>query len=246
MTSAEAATLTAPEQKGIDVLLDQGGAADPKNLRELFALAKVVVQSGLVKVATEQAAMVVMQYGAEIGLKGLAAFNYIYIVGERPRLRPDGAKALALHSGALEDFREELIGEGETREAVVTVKRKGIATPIVRRFSVLDARKARLEKKDNWQGYQDRMLLARARGFAFQDAFADLCGGLQIRETFDLEPDEVLGQTVPRPIRPKTGADPIFAKLGVPVASKPEPVDAVIVPEMTHAEADQAIADSEK
>lgn len=234
----------------------EDGALRPDSLEGMWRMARYAVQSRLVPVKTAAEAIVIMQRGAEMGFPGYSAFEFLYPVDGKPRLTPQGAKAIALKSGLIEDFKEELIGDGENREAIVTVKRRGVATQVQRRFSLVDARRAGLAAKTNWKSYPDRMLLARARGYAFMDAFPDVCGGLQIREQFDLDPGEAIGATEASPVRPKTGADPIFGKLGVKVPAKPaQSLEAEYVshadteirqPFPSHAEADKAIADSEK
>jgi len=256
-TAAVATVEPKPEKVPVKV---KDGMIAPSNLAEQYRFAQYVVASRLVPARTPEEALIVMQRGAELGFKGLAAFDVLYVVNSKVRLTPQGAKAKAQESGLIEDAREEIVGDGDSMEAVVTVKRKGLPTPIVSRFSIADAKRARLisgKEGAAWTGYPKRMLLARARGFAYQDGFADLCGGLQVRETFDLEPGEALGPSAIRAPQPKTGADPIFGKLGVKVpASKPEePIEAEFVshadaevrqPFPSHAEADRAIAESEK
>jgi hypothetical protein len=59
--------------------------------------------------------------------------------------------------------------------------------PIRRSFSVIDAKRAGLWKKEGpWLDYPKRMLQMRARAFALRDAFADVLGGLYVRE--EIEP----------------------------------------------------------
>jgi hypothetical protein len=159
-----------------------------------------------------------MQRGSELGFKAYSSVDYLYPVNGRVRLTPAGAKALALQSGLLEDCSERFEGTGDDRVAIVTVKRRGIPTPTVGRFSVSDAKRAGLMGKDNWKSYTDRMLLARARGFAFMDAFGDLVGGMQVREVFDLDPGEAIAtdKTEPAPRQiPAPTYDPMLAALGL-------------------------------
>lgn len=179
-----------------EVALDEYGAATPRTLDEQLHFCKWAVESRIVPVNTVAEAFVVMQRGGELGFRGLASFDFLYPVNGRVRITPAGCKGKALASGLLADQKEEEIlekGTGEPVEAIVTVLRKGIPTPFVGRFSVVDAKKAFLWGKDNWKKYPRRMLLARARGFAYGDAFTDLVGGLQVREKFDLDPDERIG-----------------------------------------------------
>ena len=223
------------------VNLDEYGAAMPKTLDEQLKFCKWAIESGIVPVKRIAEAFVVLQRGGELGFRGLASFDFLYVVNGRVRITPDGCKAKALGSGLLADQREEVLGEGENMEAVVTVLRKGIPTPFVGRFSVTDAKKARLwgANKDNWEKYPKRMLLARARGFAYGDAFRDLVGGLPVRETFDLDPEERLGAepTEPRPIvEPPKGPDPLLVEDAIPSCDPGPPFE-------SHEEADKALAE---
>lgn len=250
MSEEQAVAVVEPKPERVPLKV-QDGMIVASTLAEQYRFAQYVVASRLVPAKTAEEALVVMQRGAELGFKGLAAYDVLYCVNGKVRLTPQGAKAKAMESGLVEDAREEVVGEGDNMEAVVTVKRKGLPTPIVSRFSIQDARRARLitgKEGAAWTSYPKRMLLARARGFAYQDAFPDLCGGLQVRETYDLEPGEQLSAAPSTPtVRAKTGNDPIFAALRVkvPVVDQPAAAEAG-APFPSHAEADRAIAESEK
>lgn len=213
----ETTAVPVPVQKP-ELALSEAGIAAPKSLEEQLRIAQLAIKSGLMPTSlkTPEQVLLVMQRGAELGFKAHAAIDYLYPVNGRVRLTPAGAKALALQSGLLADYSERVDGVGDERTAVVIVQRKGIKTPTVGKFSIADARRARLEKKDNWQSYQDRMLLARARGFAFMDAFADLVGGMQVRETYDLDPGEVVATEPAVRQIPAATPDPMLASLGVP------------------------------
>lgn len=214
------------------------GVATPKTLDEQLQFANWAVTSKLLpyQIDTPSKAWLVMQRGAELGFQGLAAFDFLYPVNGRVRMTPDAVKAKALASGLLEDAKEEVGGIGEHMVARVTLRRRGLPTPIVGEFSVEDAKIAGLwgktgkdsGKPSGWITYPKRMLLARARGFAYGDAFKDLCGGLQVRELFDLDPGETLGSDAPevvhaaaQPPLPPTTKDPLFT----------EPIEAQVVPQ---------------
>lgn len=239
LEAAERAKVEAHETKALPAVLptkatippvellavSDSGAALPKNVEEQLRLAAAAIASGLMPATlkTKEQVWLVMQRGAELGFKAYSSVDYLYPVNGRVRLTPAGAKALALQSGLLGDCEERYEGTagGEDRCAVVTVKRRGIPTPTVGRFSILDAKRARLEGKENWRGYPDRMLLARARGFAFQDAFGDLIGGMQVREVFDLDPGESVAsdKTAATPAErqiPAATFDPMLSALGLP------------------------------
>lgn len=224
------------------------GLLVPKTLDEQLRMAKWALASGLLPrdIDTAAAAWLVMQRGAELGIAPITSFDFLYVVNGRVRMTPDCIKAKAQASGLLEDAREEVAGEGDSMVARVTVKRKGMPTPVVGTFSAEDAKTAQLWKKvghsgkpSAWVTYPKRMLLARARGFAYGDAFKDLAGGMQVRERFDLDPDDVMGgkAAVVEAERlralPAPAPDPVLAEL------------AGDAPFQSHAEADRAIADAE-
>ena len=77
-----------------------------------------------------------------------------------------------------------------------------------RRFSVQDARRAGLWGRPGpWSQYPQRMLQMRARAFALRDAFADVLGGLYLRE--ELEDADAGGRWAsPAPLRAPPPAPP--------------------------------------
>ena len=184
------APLAGLAKREIVVPLDKWGAVAPQDLDQSLRVAQWVVESHLVPVKTQAEAWLVMERGARLHFGGLAAFDFIYPVNGKARITPAGIKAVALASGLVEDFDLVLSGEGDARKATATVKRKGIPTPIVVEFSAAHAKKAGLSAKDNWVKFQDRMLSARANGYAWGDAFPDLTGGMPVREMYDRDEDE--------------------------------------------------------
>jgi len=205
-----------------------------------------------------------MQRGAELGFPGLTAFEFLWVHGGRVHLSPDGAKAKALSSGLLEDAQEIIIGTGDNMLARVTVKRRGLPTPVVGEFSVEDAKVARLWGKvgakgpSAWVTHPKRMLKARARGFAYGDAFKDIIGGLQVRELYDADhagPDEPTNAAVVHRAAmptPPPGPDPLLDELA---GIKEATAESVVVispatvpppPFTSHAEADASIVASDE
>jgi hypothetical protein len=63
------------------------------------------------------------------------------------------------------------------------VGRRGRKDPVVRSFSIAQAKRARLLGKDSpWQTFPDRMLQMRARSFALRDTFPDVLRGVLAAE----------------------------------------------------------------
>lgn len=126
-----------------------------------------------------------LMLGSEVGLSPAQSIQSIMVVNNRPTIWGDAALALVRASGLLDDFSETFTDAGPKSVATCTVVRKGQATPIVRTFSWADAMRAGLSGKDLYKLYPQRMLAARARGFALRDGFADVLKGLSIREEVD-------------------------------------------------------------
>lgn len=154
----------------------------PQTLEEAWRLAGALATSGMTPKSYGQdqnKIMVGMMAGAEVGLTPMASLQSIAVIGNNPSLWGDGALGLIQASGLLEDMSETDDGE----VATCTMKRKERATPIVRSFSMEDARKAGLAGKTGpWTQYPARMRQMRARAFAMRDGFADVLRGLHIAE----------------------------------------------------------------
>jgi hypothetical protein len=152
----------------------------PSNLGEAIEMAKMLSRSGMVPKSYEgkpEAILVAVQMGNEIGLPPMAALQNIAVINGRPSIWGDAMLALvASHPdccGVSETF------DKASMTATCTVMRKGWADPIVRTFSVVDAKTARLwGRQGPWSDYPLRMLQQRARGFALRDAFPDALRGL--------------------------------------------------------------------
>ena len=134
-----------------------------------------------------------MLHGAEVGLFPLQALQSIAVINGRPSVWGDGALAIVQSSGLLADKDEHIKQEGATADditAYCTLTRRGYATPITGKFSVADAKKAKLwGKQGPWTDYPRRMLQMRARSWALRDGFADVLHGLSIvEEAMDITP----------------------------------------------------------
>ena len=186
-----------PDGFKVAVPVDEYGSVRPTDMDQTLRIAHWVWSSHLAPVKSREEAWLILQRGADLHFKGMSAFDFIYVVKSRAKISPAGAKAVALASGLVEDFKAGIVGEVDARCAVVEIKRKGIPTPIVVKFSVEDAKRAKLWGKvgasgepSAWVTYPERMLLARATGHAWSDAFPDLLGGMPVREMFDRDDEE--------------------------------------------------------
>jgi hypothetical protein len=126
---------------------------------------------------------IAMLKGAYLEIDPLQALQIIAVINGIPCVYGDGALALIRRANLLDDMEERFEGAEKTFTAVCRLNRKGQPTPIVRRFSWLDAERAGLTAKTGpWQDYPQRMLQMRARAWACRDGFGDVLSGLGMAE----------------------------------------------------------------
>lgn len=158
-----------------------------KSMEEIFIFAKAVLDSGMAPRSfdTPQKILVAVQMGMEIGLSPMSALQNIAVINGKPTIYGDAVPGVCNATGLVENCKDETVGVADTDTwgYRVTVQRKGRADPVVRTFTVKDAKRASLWGKTGpWSQYPDRMLLMRARTFALRDAFPDALRGLPTYE----------------------------------------------------------------
>lgn len=173
----------------------------PRSFEEAVKIAGTLARSELVPKDYRnkpENVFVAVQWGQEIGLPPLQAMQNISVINGRPAIWGDAALAMVMAHPAFEDIDEKVEGSGDKMIARCTVKRAK-RSPVVREFSVDDAKRARLWGKEGpWQQYPQRMLQLRARAFALRDAFPDAIKGIGIAE--EVQDSEV--EINPAPTRP--------------------------------------------
>lgn len=218
----------------------------PTTMDETYRLAKAVTAAGMAPygLETPEKAMIAIMHGLEIGLTPMAALQRIAVIKGRPTIWGDAAMGIVRASGVCEWIKERVAGDGDARVATCEAKRKGDPEPVIKTFSVADAKRAGLwspslkvkkfkrdgatYEADNdspWHRYPDRMMQMRARAFALRDLFADILGGMHLREEFD---DEEPAATAPAPALPPTPPSPPTppvppTAIAPPVEPQPEP-----------------------
>ena len=169
-----------------------------RSLADALTVADYILKSGIAppSLKSAEAVLICLQSGAEIGLTPMQSMKSIYVVNNRPTPYGDAVPAQLFKSGMIAEFDEwyeangvrlsaeqEGKGIGDNWCAACLFRRKDIATPIIRRFSVADAKKSGLYGKAGpWKDYPARMLRMRARAFAARDGAADILCGLSIVE----------------------------------------------------------------
>lgn len=174
------------------------GILNPGNLTEAMQMAEVISKSSLVPKdyqGNPGNVLVAIQWGMEVGLGPLQAMQNIAVINGRPSLWGDALLALCKASPLCEYITETIEGDGENMTATCVAKRRGDPQPVVREFSVADAKRAALAGKQGpWTQYPKRMLQMRARGYCLRDAFPDVLKGMAVAEEEQDREREVSGQ----------------------------------------------------
>ena len=199
----------------------------PTSFEETYRLANILAACGDMvpqhfQGAPDKIAAAVMM-GMEIGLKPMQSLQNIAVINGRPTIWGDALPALLLSAGHILDH--EMVGEGNQMKAVATLTRGDTGKVFTREFSMHDAEKAGLLKKQGpWQQYPRRMLAMRARSWAARDGAADVLKGLHVSdERKDLPPGPDHARDVtPRGSRRRVSYDTPSTPSG------PEVSDAVI------------------
>jgi len=178
----------------------EGGvmAIMPRSIEEAARYADGLIKGGLVpdsfKGNPTQVMMGVLK-SMEIGVPPQTGLAGLYVVNNRFSVFGDLATALVQRTGMIAKQTVQWIGpafdEGlphgdwpDDFGCEVRYWRKGQDQPYIGRYTVRDAKKARLwnSNRQPWQLYPKRMLFNRARAFALRDGFADGLHGLSIAE----------------------------------------------------------------
>lgn len=194
--------------------LRAGGAVKaivPQTFEDAYRIAKMAVASGMTPygIDTPEKAAIVIMHGLELGLSPMMALQRIALVNNRPSIWGDAAIGLVRASGLCAYVKEWIVGTGDNRIAFCETLRNGEKEMVTRKYSVADAKQAKLWGKKNrngsdspWITNEERMLQMRARGFCLRDAYADVLGGLYLKE--EMEDDFGKAQ---EPVRPPVPAD---------------------------------------
>ena len=179
----------------------------PRSLQEKVEMAKYLAQSGLMPGGLQAPAqvLVALQMGHELGLSPMIAVNNIAVINGRPSLSSSIMDAIVMNRPDYAGRSIKFDGQGDTRSCTVIVRRKigeNVET-FEGYFDMQMAKNAGLLGKDNWKHYPDRMLKARASGYADRDGWPDALAGMLSQEEAEGLPPE------PRDVTPKKAPDSV-------------------------------------
>lgn len=210
LTVVQEGEILDPKDAGI-VVTTKG--LDYESFIGLWKLSKLLVASGMVPKVKDgtsheervsQIAICVAR-GKTVGLDAFQSVESIVPINGRPMIWGNAPLAICRqHPQWLEKgFDEYWEVKGQRQDshpakfdddsitAVCETLRDGATKPLVRKFSVADAKRAGLWGATGklYGSYPQRMLPARARAYNLNDNFGDALKGIAIRETFDEEVD---------------------------------------------------------
>lgn len=239
------AVVSAPPARAALVSGGRVAAIVPADIEQVFRLARAISAARWAPKSymvdpkrwdsgfDESKIVVGILHGMELGLTPIAALQSIAVINGTPSIFGDGALAIVQASGLLEDFREDpLMRDGMVVGYQCNCRRRGMASPIVQRFTLEDASTANLLGKPGpWQEYRSRMLQMRARAWALRAGFADVLRGLGIvEEAQDLVVDAApallpAAQQEKRPTKGKKDARAALDAFAGSAGAQPPPSD---------------------
>lgn len=175
-------------------------AFEPRDFNELERLAKRCVDSRLFKVASPDAALVIMLTGASLGLSPVASLRGIHVIEGKSVLSSDLLVAVVLKSGQCQRWT---VVETTPTRCVIEAHRKGQPSPHRHEWTMDMARRAGLDRKDNWVKYPGAMLRARCSSELARIVFPDVMFGVFVEgeldgDAYDAEPVDIGTVTVVR------------------------------------------------
>lgn len=158
-----------------------------KSFDDLMAVSNIMYKGGLAQgCGKPEAVACKIMVGMELGLKPGQAIASIMLVNGKPSVYGDAVPGLAISSGLMdgEPIEKEVGTPGtDSWGWTVTVKRKGSKEPNSVTYTLADAKRTGLypaKAGSAWANYTSRMMLWRARGTVYRDAFPDLYTGLVV------------------------------------------------------------------
>jgi len=193
-------------------LVAQGGF-DIRTLDQAWRLAQAFIAGRMVPKGMNEPGGVVAcwQAGAEMGVGPARSLAKISIINGVPCIEVELALALTRKRGAfvqrpgvqwsidgevVDEAKLDGLGKLDSWPDSLTCQAyavpKGEKIAVYRRFSVADARRARLwDNKDVWKSYPKRMLRARAMAFLLRDEFSEYFEGSITEEMRDVTARDV-------------------------------------------------------
>lgn len=238
--------MTNSEDTGLATRNRNSNGIIPRTLDEVARMAKMAHASGLARVASPEAAGVILLTGAELGLSPMQSLRGIYVIDGKPVLSADLMVAVVKRSDVCVYWRTV---ESTDTSCTVETQRDREPAPARKTWTRADAERAGLLGKKPWQQYPSDMLRHRAAAALAREVYPDLLLGLYTPDEIEpiadapgeaiteidapaqeppqrpTNPLDGLGIEAPAS-RPQNAAEtPAPADVAQPVAAPPKPAD---------------------
>ena len=147
---------------------------EPQTLDEATTLARAAVASKLYAVTSAEAALMILLTGRDLGLTASQSFRAIYVVSGKPVVSSDAMVAAIRRSGLCASWR---VVETTIERCTIETLRQGESEPERESFSMDDATRAGLSRKDVWRAYPRDMLRHRAAAGLARRVYPDVVLG---------------------------------------------------------------------
>lgn len=135
--------------------------------------------SGKLGLFKQEEAEIKMLTAWENGLPLTSAFQTVHVINNVPALSPKAIWGKIVISSEFDGYQEERLVDkkGDFLGYKISLKRKN-GVNATRQFTLEDAKRAKLDTKDNWLMYAEAMCYWRAQGFAQDVVFPDITLGM--------------------------------------------------------------------
>jgi hypothetical protein len=164
---------------------------EPVSLDEASALAKAAVASKLYAITSAEAGLMILLTGRDLGLSASQALRGIYVVNNKPVISADAMVAAVRRSGLAKSWR---VVESTIERCTIETTREGEEHPERETFTLEDAKRAGLDRKDVWRAYPRDMLRHRCAAALVRRVYPDVVLGCYV-------PGEIDDPPSPAPLR---------------------------------------------
>lgn len=129
----------------------------PMSIADVMEMATAAAKSGLFAgIGTPEAAFTLMMLCHSEGLHPMQALRRFDIIDGKPSMKADAILAEFLNRGGMVEWHRN-----DHEECRATFTAPGLKTPVTVSWTIADAQRAGLLRKNNWMGYPRQMLRAR-------------------------------------------------------------------------------------
>jgi hypothetical protein len=154
----------------------------------IIDMGQKLVASGLLPTTIKkpEAAAAIILKGRELGIPAMQAFSHIHVIQGKPTCSSELMLALLARGGVTWDW----ISDGSQGSAEIVFRRAGFGEA-TGRYTIAEARTAKLTAKDTWKNFESNMLRARAISNGARMIGPDLLSGMSYTpEEMGVEVDE--------------------------------------------------------